>query len=81
MILRKIQISLNFSNHGGKLMKVLLKIGYGGKGIYDISSALFKKLEKADKYRKKRWKLKEGCLVLDLFWSSRLPLFSGSECG
>jgi hypothetical protein len=45
----------------------LLKIRHRGKRGYDISSVPFKKLEKADKYRKKGWELKEGWLVLEAF--------------
>jgi hypothetical protein len=48
-------------------MKVLLKIRCRGKRGYDISSVPLKKLEKASKYRKKRWELEDGWLVLEAF--------------
>lgn len=48
-------------------MKVLLKIRCRGKRGYDVSSVPFKKLEKANDYRKKRWELKGDWLVLEAF--------------
>ena len=48
-------------------MKVWLKIKLRGKRGYDISSVPYKKLEKASKYRKKRWELKGDWLVLEAF--------------
>jgi len=48
-------------------VKVRLKIRDRGKRGYDISSVPFKKLEKMGKYRKKRWELKEGWLILEAF--------------
>jgi len=51
--------------HGGKCMKVLLRIRFRGKRGCDISSVPFKKLEKASRYRKKRWELKDNWLVLE----------------
>ena len=48
-------------------MKVILKIRLRGKRGYDISSVPFKKLEKANGYRKKRWEIKDGFLILDAF--------------
>jgi len=48
-------------------LKVRLKIRDRGKRGYDISSVPFKKLEKANKYKKKRWELKGDWLVLDAF--------------
>jgi hypothetical protein len=46
-------------------MKIILKIRERGKRGYDISSVPYKKLEKASGYRKKRWELKEGFLILE----------------
>ena len=48
-------------------MKVRLKIRDRGERGYDISSVPFKRLKKANKYRKKRWELKGDWLVLDAF--------------
>ena len=48
-------------------MKIRLKIRNRGKRGYDISSLPFKRLEKASKYRKKRWELKGDWLVLQAF--------------
>ncbi len=48
-------------------MKILLRIRLRGKRGYDVSSVPFKKLEKANKYRKKRWELKDGWLILEAF--------------
>jgi hypothetical protein len=48
-------------------MKVLLKIRLRGRRGYDISSVPLKKLQKASKYRKKRWELKDDWLVLEAF--------------
>jgi len=48
-------------------MIIRLKIRDRGKRGYDISSVPFGKLEKASKYRKKRWKLKDGWLILEAF--------------
>jgi len=48
-------------------MRILLKIRLRGKRGYDISSVPFKKLEKANEYRKKRWELRDGWLVLEAF--------------
>ena len=48
-------------------MKVRLKIRDRGKRGYDISSVPFKKVEKMSKYRKKKWELKDGWLVLEAF--------------
>ena len=48
-------------------MKLILKIRRRGKRGYDISSVPFKKLEKANGYRKKRWEIKDGFLILDAF--------------
>jgi hypothetical protein len=48
-------------------LKVLLKIRLRGKRGYDISSVPFKKLEKASKFRKKRWELKDDWLILEAF--------------
>lgn len=55
------------SFHGGSMMKVLLKIRCRGKRGYDISSIPFRNLQKASKYRKKRWELKDDWLVLEAF--------------
>ena len=46
-------------------MKIILKIRERGKRGYDISSVPYKKLEKASNYKKKRWELKEGFLILE----------------
>ena len=51
----------------GFLLKVWLKIRDRGKRGYDISSVPFRRLEKASKYKKKRWELKGEWLVLDAF--------------
>jgi len=48
-------------------VKVRLKMRDRGKRGHGISSVPFKKLEKANKYRKKRWELKGEWLVLDAF--------------
>ena len=48
-----------YSFHGGKLMKIILKVRNRGKRGYDISSIPFKKLERANNNRKKKWELKE----------------------
>jgi hypothetical protein len=48
-------------------MKILLKIRLRGQRGYDISSVPFKKLEKANEYRKKRWELKGEWLILEAF--------------
>jgi hypothetical protein len=48
-------------------LKILLKIRLRGKRGYDISSVPFKRLERAGKYRKKRWELKDGWLILEAF--------------
>jgi hypothetical protein len=48
-------------------MIIRLKIRCRGKRGCDISSVPFKKLEKASKYRKKRWELKDGWLILEAF--------------
>lgn len=48
-------------------MKVLLKIGQRGKRGCDIGSVPFKKLARANTYRKKRWELKDGWLILEAF--------------
>jgi len=48
-------------------LKVRLKIRDRGKRGYDISSVPFKKVEKMSKYRKKKWELKDGWLVLEAF--------------
>ena len=48
-------------------MIIRLKIRLRGKRGYDISSVPFKKLEKASKYRKKRWELKGDWLILEAF--------------
>ena len=48
-------------------MKVWLKIRDRGKRGHDISSVPFKKLEKANKYKKKKWELKGEWLILDAF--------------
>jgi len=48
-------------------MKIVLRIRLCGKRGYDISSIPFKKLEKANEYRKKRWELRDGWLVLEAF--------------
>ena len=48
-------------------MKAILKIRNRGKRGYDISSVPMKKLEKMNKYRKKRWIIKEGFLILEAF--------------
>ena len=48
-------------------MIVLLKIRSRGRRGYDVSSVPFKKLEKASRYRKKRWELKGDWLVLEAF--------------
>ncbi|MCK4481801.1 hypothetical protein KAU55_01140 [Candidatus Bathyarchaeota archaeon] len=48
-------------------MKVRLKIRDRGKRGYDVSSVPFKRLEKANKCRKKRWELKGEWLVLEAF--------------
>ena len=48
-------------------MKVRLKIRDRGKRGYDISSVPFKKVEKMSKYRKKKWELKDGWLILEAF--------------
>ena len=49
------------------MVRILLKIRLRGKRGYDISSVPFKKLEKANGYRKRRWELREGWLVLEAF--------------
>jgi hypothetical protein len=46
-------------------MKIILKVRERGKRGYDISSVPIKKLEKANNYKKKRWELKEGFLILE----------------
>jgi hypothetical protein len=48
-------------------MKTILKIRPRGKRGYDISSVPYKKLEKMSEYRKKRWELKDGWLILEAF--------------
>lgn len=48
-------------------MIIRLKVRLRGKRGYDISSVPFKKLEKASKYRKKRWELKNDWLILEAF--------------
>jgi len=48
-------------------VKIRLKIRDRGKRGYDISSVPFKRLEKASKFRKKRWELKDGWLILEAF--------------
>jgi len=48
-------------------LKVRLKIRDRGKRGYDISSVPFKKVEKMSKYRKKKWELKDGWLILEAF--------------
>jgi hypothetical protein len=48
-------------------MKVRLKIRNRGKRGYDVSSVPFKRLEKANKYKKKRWEFRDGWLILDAF--------------
>jgi len=48
-------------------MKAILKIRNRGKRGYDISSIPMKKLEKMSHYRKKRWIIKKGFLVLEAF--------------
>jgi len=48
-------------------VKVRLKIRDRGKRGYDISSVPFKKVEKMSKYRKKKWELKDGWLILEAF--------------
>jgi len=48
-------------------LKTILKIRQRGKRGYDISSVPFKKLEKMNGYKKKRWEIKDGFLVLDAF--------------
>jgi len=48
-------------------MKVLLKIRDRGERGYDISSVPFKKLEKANGYKKKRWEIKDDWLILEAF--------------
>ena len=40
-------------------MKIILKVRNRGKRGYDISSIPFKKLERANNNRKKKWELKE----------------------
>lgn len=47
------------------MSKIILKIRNRGKRGYDISSVPFKKLEKFNNNRRKRWELKEGFLVLE----------------
>jgi hypothetical protein len=46
-------------------MKIMLKVRQRGERGYDISSVPFKKLERANGYKKKRWELKEGWLILE----------------
>ena len=46
-------------------MKIELKVRDRGKSGYDISSVPFKKLEKCNKYRKKRGDFKDGLLILE----------------
>ena len=53
--------------HGGNLTKIVLRIRLRGKRGYDISSVPFKKLEKANEYRKKRWELRDDWLILEAF--------------
>jgi hypothetical protein len=48
-------------------MKIVLRIRFRGKRGYDISSVPFKKLAKAGEYRKKRWELRDGWLILEAF--------------
>jgi hypothetical protein len=49
-------------------MKVYLKVRQRGERGYDISSLPMKKLEKINEgYRKKRWELKDGWLILEAF--------------
>ena len=48
-------------------MKTLLKVRKRGKRGYDISSVPYKKLEKMNGFRKKRWMLKDGWLILDAY--------------
>jgi hypothetical protein len=49
------------------VLKVLLKIQLRGRRGYDISSVPFKKLEKANTYRKKGWELKGEWPILEAF--------------
>lgn len=50
-------------------MKIIMKIRDRGRRGYDISSVPFKKLLKANDFRKKRWEFKESnnekYLILD----------------
>lgn len=55
-------------------MKVRLKIRYRGRRGYDVSGVPFKKLEKARKYRKKRWELEDGWLILEAIAPEEEPL-------
>jgi hypothetical protein len=48
-------------------MKIILKVRTRGKRGYDISSLPFKKLEKANDCKKKRWELKGEFLILEAF--------------
>ena len=48
-------------------MKAILKIRDRGKRGYDISSVPMKKLEKMNQYKKKRWKIEKGFLLLEAF--------------
>jgi len=48
-------------------MKIMLRVRQRGKRGYDISSVPYKKLEKISGYRKKRWELKDGWLILEAF--------------
>jgi hypothetical protein len=48
-------------------MKTILKIRKRGKRGYDISSVPIKKLEKMNEFKKKRWDLKDGWLLLEAY--------------
>ena len=48
-------------------MKTILKIRQRGKRGYDISSVPYKKLEKMNEFKKKRWALKDGWLLLEAY--------------
>ena len=47
------------------MAKIILKVRNRGKRGYDISSVPFKKMEKNNNYRKKKWEFKDGFLILE----------------
>ena len=47
------------------MAKIILKVRDRKKRGYDISSVPMKKLEKINKYKKKRWNYENGLLILE----------------